>query len=204
MAIVTTSGLMRSSDYALSTKNIISMSAVVVVAPVPLVTTIASDPEDGVLLFIDKADPVVAPLILSITSVVEAVIAEFVRVNVKSAAAAMLTLVNVALPDLPFTTTGDAATPEAVGELRIIPVPEVEATKLPLVAVMLPRVAVMDVAAFTAPADALTLPVVAVIPVPAVTVVPDESEVVVVNEPGAVIAAGSVSVIVEPEPAVVI
>lgn len=39
------------------------MSAVVVVAPVPLVTTIAEDPAVLVTLLIDKADPVVAPLI---------------------------------------------------------------------------------------------------------------------------------------------
>jgi hypothetical protein len=48
----------------------------------------------------------------SMTSVVEAVIDELVIVKVKSAAAAIETVVNVALPDRPFTTTGEAATPE--------------------------------------------------------------------------------------------
>lgn len=89
------------------------MSAVVVVAPVPFVTTIAREPDEAVLLLMLRADPVVAPLILNITSVVEAVIEEFVKVKVRSAAAAIETEVNVALPDLPFTTTGEEATPEA-------------------------------------------------------------------------------------------
>ena len=38
------------------------MSAVVVVAPVPFVTTIAEDPNEFVTLLIDSAAPVVAPL----------------------------------------------------------------------------------------------------------------------------------------------
>lgn len=38
------------------------MSAVVVVAPVPFVTTIAEDPAELVTLLMDNADPVVAPL----------------------------------------------------------------------------------------------------------------------------------------------
>jgi hypothetical protein len=60
-----------------------------------------------------KAEPVVAPLIEIITSVVEAVIAELVIVSVKSAPAAIETELNVARPDLPFTTTGEAAAPDA-------------------------------------------------------------------------------------------
>jgi len=36
--------------------------AVVVVAPVPFVTTIADDPAEFVTLLIDRAEPVVAPL----------------------------------------------------------------------------------------------------------------------------------------------
>lgn len=39
------------------------MFAVVVVAPVPLVTTIAEEPAEFVTDLIDKAEPVVAPLI---------------------------------------------------------------------------------------------------------------------------------------------
>lgn len=180
------------------------MSAVVVVAPVPFVTTIAKDPADAVLLLILRADPVVAPLILSITSVVEAVIAEFVIVNVRSAAAAIETEVNVALPDLPLTTTGEAAAPLACAELRRIPVPAAVPTKFPLVAVMLPKVAVIEVPAFTCPAVATILPVVDVIPVPAVTVVVAARVVVVTSDPGAIIAEGSEEVIVEPAPVVVI
>src|SRR5258708_25498483 len=87
--------LLISSPYALSTKKSNWISAVVVLAPVPFVTTIARDPEDAVLLLMLSAEPVVAPLILRRTSVIEAVIAEVVIVNVKSAAAAMLTLVKV-------------------------------------------------------------------------------------------------------------
>lgn len=127
------------------------MSAVVVVAPVPLVTTIARDPEEAVLLLMLKADPVVAPLMLIITSVVEAVIAEFVMVNVRSAAAAIDTVVNVALPDLPLTTTGPEAAPEACEEFNRIPVPTVLATKFPFVVVIAPEVAVIVVAAVKDP-----------------------------------------------------
>lgn len=148
-----------------------------VVAPVPFVTTMARDPEEAVLLLIERAAPVVAPDIESRTMVVAAVMDEFVRVSVRSAAAAMLTEVKVALPDLPLTTTGLAATPDALAEVKRIPVPEVDPTKLPFVAVMAPRVAVMEVPAFTAPAVAEMFPVVAVIPVPPTRVV------VVVRDP---------------------
>ena len=200
------------APYALTTKKSIWISSVEVVAPVPFVTTIAREPADAVLLLIDRAAPVVAPLIEIRTIVVEAVIAELVSVRVKSAAAAIETDVNVARPDLPLTITGDAATPEAEGEVNKIPVPEVAATKFPFVAVMAPRVAVTVVPAVTEPnvaailpaeavmfpkvatmfpADAVTPPVVAIKPVPPVTVVPATRVVVVVNEPGAVIAAGN-------------
>lgn len=56
--------------------------------------------------------------------------------------------------------------------VEMILLPAVPRTKLPLVAVMAPNVAVMLVAALTAPAEATIFPVVAVIPVPAVIVVP--------------------------------
>lgn len=151
----------------------------------PFVTTIAREPADAVLLLIDRAAPVVAPLIEIRTIVVEAVIAELVSVRVKSAAAAIETDVNVARPDLPLTTTGEAAAPEAEGDVNKIPVPEVDATKSPFVAVIAPRVAVIVVPAVTVvaadteprvdtkfPVEATMFPVVAVMPVPAVTVVP--------------------------------
>lgn len=139
-------------------------------APVPFVTTIARDPADAVLLLIDKADPVVAPLMEIRTIVEAAVIAEFVSVNVRSAPAAIETLVNVARPDLPLTTTGEAAAPESDGDVNNRPVPDVDATKFPFVAVILPSVAVM--------------------------VVPAANDVVVVNDPGAVMADGSDTVAV--------
>lgn len=84
-----------------------------VVAPVPFVTTIAKEPAEAVLLLMLSAEPVVAPLIESMTSVVEAVTDELVIVKVKSAAAAIDTDVKVARPERPFTTTGEAAAPEA-------------------------------------------------------------------------------------------
>lgn len=207
------------------------MSAVDVVAPVPFVTTIARDPEDAVMLLIDRAEPVVAPLIETRTMVVEAVIAELVKVSVKSAAAAIETEVNVARPDLPLTITGDAAAPLLEGDVNKIPVPEVDATKFPFVAVIFPKVAVTVVPAVTdvpaatepsveamlpaeavmfprvatiLPADAVTPPVVATSPVPAVTVVPAANVVVVVNEPGAVIADGNDTVATSPNVVTVI
>ena len=79
-----------------------------------------------------NAEPVVAPLMLNNTCVVDAVIDELVIVNVRSAAAAIDTDVNVARPDLPFTTTGDAAAPDAEGEFNSNPAPAVELTKLPV------------------------------------------------------------------------
>jgi hypothetical protein len=154
------------------------MSDVVVVAPVPFVTTIAIVPEPGVTLLMLSAAPVVAPLIESITCVEDDVIALFVMVNVKSAAAAILTVVNMTCPALLFNTTGPDAAPEAVLALNCRPFPAVELTKLPFVAVMLPNVAVTVVAAETdpnvetkLPVEAVILPVVAVIPVPPVSVV---------------------------------
>lgn len=125
-----------------------------------------------------------------------------VIVIAKVAPAAILGVVIVICPTRPFSVA--VVVPEVVAELSKIPLPAVDETKFPAVAVILPEVAVMLVPAFTAPAVAVTFPVVAVTPVPPVTVVVAEREVVVVNEPGAVIAAGRDSVTVEPEAAVVI
>ena len=89
--------------------------------------------------------------------------------------------------------------------------PAVPKTKLPLVAVRLPVVAVTPVPPVTVvpaatdpavaeifprvatifPAEAVTPPVVAITPVAAVTVVPEAKLVVVVKEPGVVIAEGN-------------
>lgn len=82
--------------------------------------------------------------------------------------------------------------------------PAVPKTRLPLVAVISPNVAVNVVPAVTDPAVAAMLPVVAVIPVPAVIVVVAARDVVVVKEPGAVIADGNDQVRVLPEPVTVI
>ncbi len=95
--------------------------------------------------------------------------------------------------------------------------PDAELTKFPFVAVISPKVAVMAVPAVTVvpaaneprvavilPADATIFPRVEVMPVPAVNVVPEAKVVVVVKEPGAVIAAGKENVIVLPDPVEVI
>lgn len=86
------------------------------------------------MLLIPNAEPLVAPLIEIRTMVEEDVIEEFVSVRVISNVAGIETDVKVALPDLPFTTTGDAAAPDAEGEVKRIPFPDVPAIKLPLVA----------------------------------------------------------------------
>jgi len=151
------------------------------------------------------------------TCVVDAVTSELVIVNVRSAAAAMLTEVNMAWPARALMTIGDAAAPVAVVALNNKPFPAAELTKFPLVAVILPRVAVILVPAVTVvaaptdpsvevmlPAEATILPVVAVIPVPAVTVVPEAIVVVDVIDPGAVNAAGMLKVIVLAAPVDVI
>src|SRR5580765_2820632 len=75
--------------YAFKIKKSICISAVEVVAPVAFVTTIANEPAEAVELLMHSPAPVVAPLMLNITSVVDAVIDELVIVKVKSAAAAI-------------------------------------------------------------------------------------------------------------------
>jgi predicted aconitase with swiveling domain len=55
------------APYALITRKSNTISAVDVVAPVPLVTTISKDPFEGVFDLMLKADPVVAPLMDSNT-----------------------------------------------------------------------------------------------------------------------------------------
>jgi hypothetical protein len=86
----------------------------------------------------------------------------------------------------------------------MILLPAVPITRLPFVAVIFPKVAVIEVPALTWPAVASILPVVAVTPVPPVTVVVAARVVVVVRDPGAVMAAGRVKVTVAPDAAVVI
>ncbi len=120
-------------------------------APTPFVTTIAIDPGEAVFRLILRADPVVAPLMLTSTCVDADVIDELVIVKVKSLFAGIETAVNVALPDLPLTITGKDAVPEVEGELRSKPFPEEEETKFPLVAVTAPEDAVIVVPAVSDP-----------------------------------------------------
>ena len=135
------------------------------------------------------------------------VIELFPIVRVRTAPPAMDGEVNEHDPCRPLQVTLPEAAPDPVATGRTSPLPAVEATKFPLVAVTLPRVAVRVVAdvilpavVVILPAVATILPVVAVIPVPAVIVVPADrvvpaaSVVVVVNDPGAVIAEGRESV----------
>lgn len=97
------------------------------------------------MLAIHSAEPWEAPLMETKTIVDEEVIEEFVRVNVKLDPAIIETAVNVALPDLPLTTTGEAAAPLAEAEFKRIPVPDAVPTKFPLVAVIAPAVTVSPV-----------------------------------------------------------
>ena len=147
----------------------------------------------------------VAPCRLYSTWVPDPVIAEFVIVRVRSAPPAMLTVLNTAIPALELRTSGEAAAPEAVLELKRNPVPAVDPTKFPFVAVTAPSVAVTVVAEVIDPtvvemfpADATILPVVAVIPVPPVSVVTEAID------PGAMKVEGIVKVTVAPDAAVVI
>ncbi len=104
------------------------------------------------------------------------------------------------VPESAADVPTEALAPVAIDSL----LPAVLRTKSPSVAVISPRVAVRVVPAVTDPAVTPKLPVVTVRPVPAVIVVVAESDVVVVSEPGAVIAAGRDHVIVDPAPVVVI
>lgn len=142
----------------------------------------------------------------------EPVTEELVKTNENVAPAAIDGVVIVTCPERPLSVA--VVVPEAVPELSTMPFPAAEETKFPAVTVMFPEVAVMDVPALTAPAVADTFPVVAITPVPPVTVplaetfpaeaamfpvvavmpVPPVRVVVVVNEPGVVIAEGRLTV----------
>jgi hypothetical protein len=89
------------------------------------------------------AAPFVPPVSPYKICVVEAVTAEFVIVKVNWAPATIEGVVIVICPDLPFNVA--EVVPEAVPEFNTIPSPAAELTKLPLVAVMLPVVAVIPV-----------------------------------------------------------
>jgi hypothetical protein len=118
------------------------------------------------------------------TCVDDPVIALLVRVKAKVAPAAILGVVIVICPTRAFNVP--EVVPATVPGVKIIPVPAVDATKLPSVAIMFPRVEVMDVPTVAE--------VVTESDVPAVRVVPDARVVVVVKEPGAITAEGSESV----------
>ena len=127
------------------------MSAVVVVAPVPFVTTHAQVFADVVTLFMLRAAPVVAPDMLNSSLVLEPAIEVLPMVRVKSAAAAIDTLLKVTEPTRPLQFTVPDAAPVPVATLNETPLPAAEDTKLPLVAVISPKVAVMVVVAVTEP-----------------------------------------------------
>lgn len=158
-----------------------------------------------------RAAPEVAPDIEKSSLVDPPAIEVFPIVKVRSAPAAIETVVKVTDPTRPLQFTVPEAAPDPVTTGKLSPFPAVEETRFPLVAVMFPRVAVTVVPADTDPRvaemfpadavmfprvatmfpeDAVTPPVVAVTPVPATTVVPADKLVVVVNEPGVVIATG--------------
>lgn len=180
------------------------MLAVVVVAPVPFVTTHTAWLAEGVNDLTLGAEPVVEPDILQSKRVDAPVIEVLPKVNVKSAAAAIETPVKVTEPARPLQLTVPEAAPLPVVTGSTTPDAAATATKLPLVAVIAPDVAVTVVPAVTDPAVTPKLPVVTVNPVPAVIVVVEANEVVVSKDPGAVMADGKLHVIVLPEPTVVI
>lgn len=103
--------------------------------------------------------PCVPPGVLTVRNILEEAV---------TAVVAIVTEPAVMATEVPI----EAFAPVAIESL----LPAVDKTRLPLVAVMLPNVAVMLVPALTAPAVETMLPVVDVIPVPAVTVVPAETD----------------------------
>lgn len=121
-------------------------------------------------------------------------------VKVISAFCATETPVKVIDPVRPLHVTVPEAAPDPTVTGRDTPLPVPAATRLPAEAVTLPVVAttpvppVTVVEAETAPAEATILPEVAVMPVPAVMVVVAAKLVVVVNEPGVMIADGKETV----------
>jgi len=128
------------------------------------------------------------------------------RVKTMMEFAVTAVVATVAVPPTKVTLPKEFA-PALVVEATLVLMilfPAVPKTKFPFVAVIFPRVAVMLVPALTAPAVADILPVVAVTPVPPVTVVVAARDVVVVKEPGAVIAEGRERVTVWEAAAVVI
>ena len=158
------------------------------------------------MLWILRAAPVVAPAMEIKAWVLTAVL---LMTKDWVAPAAMLTLLNVTANARALAVWGVA--PDAVDTGTTTPFPAPTETRFPAEAVTLPVVATTPVAPVTVvpadtepadavmlpkvatmlPADAVTPPVVAINPVPAVTVVPAAKLVVVVNDPGAVIAAGN-------------
>ena len=141
-----------------------------VIEAAPFVRTMTREPAEEVLLLMLTADPVVNPLRFTRTIVVAAVIEEFVKVKVKSDPPVIDTPAKVARPDLPLTTTGLAATPEADGEFNKMPAPDADVTMFPRVAVTAPVVAVKAV---NVPAAGVTPPTNPLYPVEAVRVVND-------------------------------
>jgi hypothetical protein len=148
---------------------------------------------------VDPGDILVSMMIeLAVTAVVETVAVPATKVTLpKELAPAVVddaTLEEmILLPAVPKTKLPLVAVIAPSVAVTVVPaVTEVPAETEPAEAAMLPRVAVMF------PAETTAFPVVTVRPVPAVSVV------VVVKEPGVVIALGKLNVIVLPEPVDVI
>lgn len=113
-----------------------------------------------------------------------------VNIMIELAVTAVVAIVAVPLPRVTVPKEfAPAVVVDATLVLTIL-LPAVPRTRLPLVAVTLPVVAMTPVPPVTV--------------VPATTVVPEARVVVVVREPGVVIAAGRLNVTVDPEAAVVI
>ena len=125
-----------------------------------------------------SAEFVVAPDKEAMSRVEDPVIDVFAIVRVKSAFAASETVVKVIDPTRPLHVTVPLAAPDPVTGVKRTPVPEVDATKFPFVAVIAPRVAVIVVAAVRDPetlGDPVKAGLAPVAPASNVPVAPTES-----------------------------
>jgi len=178
-----------------------------IIQPITDTSVVATDPELAVtkLLITNDVAAVMVPT-LNMPKAAAPVEPTDCLVSIMIELAVTAVVLIVAVPLTRVTVPKELA-PAVVVEATLLDTilfPAVPRTKLPFVAVIAPRVAVRVVPAVTDPAVATMLPVVDVIPVPAVTVVVAARDVVVVSEPGAVIADGKVHVRVLPEPVTVI
>jgi hypothetical protein len=116
------------------TKMVNVILAVLVVAPVPLVTTIEDWLAEFVTLSMHKAAPAVAPTMLTMSSVEDPVIEVLLITKVCEAPPAMLTPEKATDNTLPFAVWGEVAAATVVGVSKS-PDPVPAAFRFPLVAV---------------------------------------------------------------------